>query len=114
MFTCLKCGKKIKTLYERVFGEKPHYEPKGYCCETCRIFYDADTRQVSRMVSGVAKAKNDVGGLQTLAAKSVHEPHANAAQNACESDQERMQKPELVNAGSSSSNSMKASGWGEI
>lgn len=51
----------MKTMYERVFGEKPHYQPKGYACDTCHILYDAGNKQGSRIVYGVAK--NDVGGL---------------------------------------------------
>jgi hypothetical protein len=66
-------------MYERVFGEKPHYEPAGYRCETCKIFYDADTKQVSRMASTVAK--KELGGISLVAAdtermQKLHEPHA--------------------------------------
>jgi hypothetical protein len=65
MFTCPKCGKKIKTVYERVFGDKPHYEAAGYRCETCKIFYDTDAK-ASRIVSGVAKKEN--GGVRPMVA----------------------------------------------
>jgi len=78
MQDCEKCGRKIKTLYERVFGERPHYEPNGYYCVTCRIFYQ------------VGAVKKDAGGLVT-AVKPLHKTHANAAQNACVTEQERMQ-----------------------
>jgi hypothetical protein len=109
MFTCPKCGKKIKTMYERVFGEKPHYEPAGYRCETCKIFYDVDAK-TSRIVSGVAKIES-VGVRQEVADEQermrlLHKPHAIDAQNAC------------ANVGldsmSSSSNAMRENGWGEI
>ena len=89
MFTCLKCGKKIKTLYERVFGERSHYEPSGYRCDTCHIFYDAETKQTSRMVSGVAKKDQDgvrstVAVLQQERMQTLHKPNAVLSQTACE------------------------------
>ncbi len=92
MQECKKCGRKIKTLYERVFGERPHYEPSGYVCRTCRIFYDAKTSQTARAVSGVT-AKNAVGvpnAFETERMQTAHEPHAIAAQNAYGLEQERM------------------------
>src|SRR5687767_7569717 len=111
MFTCPKCGKKIKTMYERVFGEKPHYEPAGYRCDTCRIFYDAETKQTSRMVSGVAKKDQDgvrstVAVLQQERMQTLHKSHAIDAQNACENVG--------VSSMSSSSTAMRRNGWGEI
>ena len=91
MFTCPKCGQKLKTLHERVYGEKPHYVPSGYHCKTCRIFYDASTKQTSKAVYGVADAKKELGGVRLVAAfedqerirKSLHKTHANAASTAC-------------------------------
>jgi hypothetical protein len=74
MFTCKKCGKKAKTSYERVFGEKPTFEPVGFYCHTCGIFYDAKTKHASKVVYGVAK--NDAGGLT---AELETEPYTNAA-----------------------------------
>ena len=93
MFSCPKCGRKLKTLHERVYGEKPHYEPAGYHCQTCRIFYDGATKQPSKAVYEVAKQKNQLGGLvanEKPLEITVHKAHAVAAQNACESEQERM------------------------
>jgi hypothetical protein len=103
MFDCLECGRKLKTLHARVFGEKPHYEPAGYHCEKCRTYYDASTKQASKTVYGVVR-KNEQGGLLVAAENSaVYEPHANAALNACESEQERMRNTIVTSNGTSSS-----------
>ena len=90
MFTCLKCGRKLKTLHVRVYGDKNHYEPAGYHCETCRIYYDAKTNSASKAVYGVAKLKNAESGLVTAfeteepeRMRSMHKPNAYLAQNAC-------------------------------
>ena len=100
MFTCTKCGKKAKTSYERVFGDKPSFEPVGFYCHTCGIFYDAITKQASKVVYGVAKAKNEDGGVRSTVAA---ETYTNAAQSVYENEQDRIQKPEPINAWSSSS-----------
>ena len=98
MFTCLKYGRKLKTLHVRVYGDKNRYEPSGYHCQTCRIYYDAKTNNASKAVYGVAKIanqpKNDIGGLaltetafESLEPKrmrSMHKPNAYLAQNACD------------------------------
>jgi hypothetical protein len=73
MFDCKKCGKKVKTSYERVFGEKPTFEPVGFYCHTCGIFYDAKTKKASKVVYGVAK--NDVGGLPAIETKRIQTLH---------------------------------------
>lgn len=102
MFTCPKCGRKLKTLHERVYGERPHYEPSGYHCPTCRIFYDPSTKQTSKVVRGVAR-KNELGeqiavsNEQNSIQKLLHETHANAAQTAYGLEQDRMRN--LQNAG---------------
>ena len=96
MFTCTKCGKKAKTSYERTFGDKPTFEPVGFYCRTCSIFYDAATKQASKVVYGVAKAKNDVGCLP-------NETYTNAAQSVYENEPERIQKPEQAIVASSGS-----------
>ena len=44
MQDCPKCGKKIKTLYER-HGEKATYESMGYLCRQCGILYDKDLKK---------------------------------------------------------------------
>src|SRR5437773_6257337 len=72
MFTCKKCGKKAKTSYERLFGEKPTFEPVGFYCHACGIFYDAKSKQASNVVYGVAKNVN--GGLTAT---------ENAYENSC-------------------------------
>ena len=94
MFTCLKCGRKLKTLHIRVYGDKNHYEPSGYHCETCRIYYDVKTNNASKAVYGVAKSKNNLGGLtagenafeteEPERMRSMHKPNAYRTQNACE------------------------------
>ena len=71
MFTCKKCGKKAKTSYERTFGEKPTFEPVGFYCHTCGIFYDT-SKKASKVVYGVAKKE--------LGAQSATE---NAYENSC-------------------------------
>ena len=38
MQDCNKCGKKIKTMYER-FGASGKFEAVGYYCNRCNIFY---------------------------------------------------------------------------
>ena len=104
MFTCPKCGQKLKTLHERVYGEKPHYVPSGYHCETCKIYYNAKTNQKSKVEN--LTIKNAVGGqtaIEQNRIRPLHKPHANAAQNEC-----------VENSLSSSSNLMRDSGWGEI
>ena len=62
MFACTKCGKKAKTSYERIFGEKPTFEPVGFYCHTCGIFYDT-SKKASKVVYGVAKTKKEYAGL---------------------------------------------------
>ena len=103
MFTCLKCGRKLKTLHVRVYGDKNHYEPSGYHCETCRIYYDAKTKSASKAVYGVAQTqavlanrKNDISGLaalenayenaETERMRTVHEPNAFLSRSACENE----------------------------
>ena len=91
----MKCGRKLKTLHIRVYGDKNHYEPSGYHCQTCRIFYDAKTNNASKAVYGVAP-KNALGGLAVIETafeslepkrmRSMHKPNAYLAQNACETD----------------------------
>ncbi len=43
MQDCNKCGKKIKTLYER-FGASGKFEAVGYHCKRCNIFYNKDLK----------------------------------------------------------------------
>lgn len=91
LFDCLKCGRKLKTLHKRVYNfDKAHYEPRGYHCETCRIYYDAKSKQASKAVYGVAP-KNELVAQSAIdnayendRIRSLHETHANAAQNECE------------------------------
>ena len=91
MFTCKKCGKKAKTSYERVFGDKPAFEPVGFYCHTCGIFYDAKSRHASKVVYGVAK--NDVGGIRSTVAASgqerirtLHKPYTKSSSNVYENE----------------------------
>jgi hypothetical protein len=100
MFTCTKCGKKAKTSYERTFGEKPTFEPVGFYCHTCGIFYDAQSKKASKVVYGIAKVKNEDGGVRSTVAA---ETYTNAAQNVYESGQERIREPQPLEAWSSSS-----------
>ncbi len=99
MFTCLKCGRKLKTLHERVYGDRPHYVPVGYHCETCRIYYDAKSKKTSQAVYGVSSIpkvakhntpKNEQGGIIVAATSEANKSHANAALNAYEIEQERI------------------------
>ena len=109
MFTCPKCGKKLKTLHERVYGEKPHYQPAGYHCKTCRIYYDTE-KHASKAVYGVAR-KNELGGLpaensEIERMRSLHKPHSILSKNECEnSNTPTIVSEPLVH---------EVSGWGEI
>ena len=110
MLTCKKCGKKAKTSYERVFGEKPTFEPVGFYCHRCGIFYDAATKLASKVVYGVAK-KDDGGVRLEVAAdqeriRLLHKPSTFSTKNVYESNQN-----DLV---VSSSRNARESGWGEI
>ena len=110
MFECKKCGKKLKTLHERVYGEKPHYVPSGYHCKACRIYYDAETNQASKAVYGVAR-KNELGGLPaeiscTERMRTLHEPFIPAAQTAYENTKPHADVSEPL--------AHEKSGWGEI
>src|SRR5437016_4603977 len=93
MFTCKKCGKKAKTSYERTFREKPTFEPVGFYCHACGIFYDT-SKKASKVVYGVAK--NDAGGLTatenayenscTERIQTLHKPYTNVSKNAYENN----------------------------
>src|SRR5213593_4004371 len=61
MQDCPKCGKKIKTLYER-HGAKATYEAMGYFCKRCGVLYDKD----------VKKCANVPNVLEIGASKTVH------------------------------------------
>ncbi len=101
MFICLKCGKKLKTLHERVYGDRPHYVPAGYHCETCRIYYDVKTNKTSQAVYGAAKVKKVLGGLPAKEVesaieqqnayenhhmRSLHRPYAISSESECENE----------------------------
>jgi hypothetical protein len=53
MQDCSKCGKKIKTLYER-HGAKATYEAMGYYCNRCGILYDKDLKKCAHASSMLA------------------------------------------------------------
>ncbi len=53
MQDCPKCGKKIKTLYER-HGAKATYEAMGYFCKACGILYDQDLKKSASTLSTLA------------------------------------------------------------
>jgi hypothetical protein len=53
MQDCPKCGKKIKTLYER-HGAKALYEAMGYYCNRCGILYDKDLKKSANALSMLA------------------------------------------------------------
>jgi hypothetical protein len=44
MQDCPRCGKKIKTLYER-HGAKATFEAMGYYCKACGILYDQELKK---------------------------------------------------------------------
>lgn len=54
MQDCPKCGKKIKTLYER-HGAKATYEAMGYYCKRCGILYD---KALKKSASAAAQTAN--------------------------------------------------------
>jgi hypothetical protein len=56
MQDCNKCGKKIKTLYER-FGASGKFEAVGYYCNRCSIFYPKNA--VSQPARTVYKKDHD-------------------------------------------------------
>jgi len=60
MQDCPKCGKKIKTLYER-HGAKATYEAMGYYCKRCGILYDNRLKK-----SASASNELALGAAQTV------------------------------------------------
>jgi len=94
MFTCTKCGKKAKTSYERTFGDKPTFEPVGFYCHTCGIFYDAKSKHASKVVYGVAKnadggpaaTENAYENSCTERIQTLHKPHTILSRNAYENE----------------------------
>ena len=106
MFTCPKCGQKLKTLHERVYGERPHYVPSGYHCETCRIYYDAGTKLKSKAVYGATRTStnNEVREPELLAGpedtrrmRSLQTTNAIAAQNECENESAEIMQLGIAN-----------------
>ena|SRR5581483_6272431 len=53
MQDCPKCGKKIKTLYER-HGEKATFAAMGYYCKHCGILYDKELKKSASASSMLA------------------------------------------------------------
>ena len=66
MQDCPKCGKKIKTLYER-HGAKATYEAMGYYCNRCGILYD-------RALKKSASSAQTANGNEQNRMRSVAEP----------------------------------------
>jgi hypothetical protein len=60
MQDCPKCGKKIKTLYER-HGAKSTFEAMGYYCKRCGILYDKELKKSASASSMLA-----AGATQTV------------------------------------------------
>ena len=64
MQDCPKCGKKIKTLYER-HGAKATYEAMGYYCNRCGILYDKELKKSASASSMLAvDVAQTVGGSE--------------------------------------------------
>jgi hypothetical protein len=61
MRDCPRCGKKMKTLYER-HGAKALYEAMGFYCNRCGILYDKDLKKSASasnmLAAGASKAVN--------------------------------------------------------
>ncbi len=70
MQDCPKCGKKIKTLYER-HGAKATYEAMGYYCKRCGILYDKNVKKCASVPNTLT-----IGAAQAV--------------NGCEQDRERL------------------------
>jgi hypothetical protein len=68
MQDCKKCGRKIKTLYER-FGASGKFEAIGYYCKHCNIFYNKDL-------------KNAESGARVVAAQTVYKLEQDSIQKA--------------------------------
>lgn len=67
MQDCPKCGKKIKTLYER-HGAKATYEAMGYFCKHCGILYDKELKKLASTHSTLAAG---AAHTVTVASKTV-------------------------------------------
>jgi hypothetical protein len=83
MQDCPKCGKKIKTLYER-HGAKATYEAMGYYCKRCGILYDKDVKKCANASSMNAQA------FSTLALDALKTVHGS------EQDRERSTKEPIT------------------
>ena len=74
MQDCTKCGKKIKTLYER-HGAKATYEAMGYYCKRCGILYDKDLKKCASVLDRfAASTPQAVNGSEQNRQRLVEKP----------------------------------------